>query len=161
MRIRALGGILALAAAIGLGAAVRAEETGSQALDAAWAKAMKAGDLEAVVACYASDAVLWLPGGPEARGTKAIREAYAGMLSANTVTEATLTNTHYETWQNLSMGWGNFTLALQPKQGGAPAVMHGRFTEVAKRIDGKWRYVADHASVDPEPAPAAVPAAKP
>lgn len=132
-----------------------AEATGAEALDAAWVKAMKAGDLEAVVACYAEDAVLWLPGAPEARGSKAIREAYAGMLSANTVTDVSISDTHYETWQDLSLGWGHFVLALQPKQGGAPTIMGGRFLDVAKRIDGKWRYVADHASVGPPAAPAA------
>ena len=147
-------GILACAFALAAFAA-SAAETGAATVDAAWAKAMKAGDLDAVVACYADDAVLWLPGAPEARGSKAIREAYAGMLAANTVTEASITNAHYETRQSLSVGWGNFVLALQPKQGGAPAVMHGRFTDVAKRIKGRWHYVADHASADPAAAPAA------
>jgi len=135
--------------------AASAEETGAAAVDAAWENAMKSGDLDAVVACYAEDAVLWLPGAPEARGSKAIRETYAGMLAANTVTEASIANAHYETCQNLSVGWGNFVLALQPKQGGAPSVIHGRFADVAKRIKGRWHYVADHASADPAPAPAA------
>jgi ketosteroid isomerase-like protein len=35
--------------------------------------------------------------------------------------------------------------------------MTGRFTVVSKKIDGKWKYVVDHASV--EPPPAAKPAA--
>ena len=29
--------------------------------------------------------------------------------------------------------------------------MKGRFTAMAKRIGGKWLYVADHASADPPP----------
>ena len=29
----------------------------------------------------------------------------------------------------------------------------GRYTDVARRIDGQWRYVVDHASNDPPPAP--------
>ena len=155
--LRVIGTLLlgGLAAAVPL---VAAEPTGTEALDAAWMKAMKAGDVEAVMACYASDAVLWFPGAPEARGEKAIREEYAGFFGANTVTDVTITNAHHETWQNLSVGWANFAMTLQPKTGGAPATMHGRYTEVARKIDGKWKYVADHASADPPPA---VPAAKP
>ena len=32
------------------------------------------------MACYASDAVGWFPGDPEAKGEKAIRAVYEGML---------------------------------------------------------------------------------
>ena len=72
------------------------------------------------------------------------------------VTDVTLSNSVYETWQNISTGWGNFTMTLQPRAGGAPVVMKGRYTEVAKQIKGKWLYVADQASADPAPpAPAA------
>lgn len=35
----------------------------------------------------------------------------------------------------------------------AESVVHGRYTEVSKLIDGKWLYVADHASDDPAAAP--------
>lgn len=155
MKIRVAWGILVLVAGLGLAAAASAQEGGAQSVDAAWMKAMKAGDLDAIVACYASDAVMWLPGAPEARGTKAIHDAYAGLLSANTVTDVSITDTHYETWQNLSLGWGHFMMTLQPKAGGAPTIMGGRFLDVAKKIDGKWRYVADHASVEPPPPPPA------
>ena len=160
MRVRAFAGILVVAAAWGLAAPVRAEE-GAASLDAAWMKAMKAGDVDGVVACYASDAVLWFPGAPEARGTKAIRDAYAGLLSANTVSDVVISDTHYETVQNLSLGWGHFIMTLSPKAGGTSTVMGGRFIDVAKKIDGKWRYVADHASVGPPPEPAPATAAKP
>jgi uncharacterized protein (TIGR02246 family) len=150
-------GILGFVLAVGLASTAAAQETGAQSVDAAWMKAMKAGDVDGVVACYASDAVLWLPGAPEARGSKAIHDAYAGMLSANTVTDVSITDTHYESWQNLSLGWGHFMMTLKPKAGGAPTIMGGRFIDVAKKIDGKWRYVADHASVEPPPAAAAAP----
>jgi uncharacterized protein (TIGR02246 family) len=153
MKVRFLTGALALAA-LGFASALLAAD-GAEALDAAWVKAMKAGDVNGVVACYASDAVLWLPGAPEARGGKAIRDTYTGMLSANTVTEVSLTDTHYENAQNLSLGWGHFTMTLQPKAGGAPTIMGGRYIDVAKKVDGKWSYVADHASVGPPPAAAA------
>jgi uncharacterized protein (TIGR02246 family) len=134
--------------------ALMAQDGGIKATDAAWLKAIKANDLEALVACYAPDAVMWLPGAPEARGSKQIREAYDGLLKTFTVKGASLSNTVYQTSGDLSTGWGNFVLELQPKNGGAPGALRGRFTAVSKKIGGKWLYVADNASADPPPPPA-------
>jgi uncharacterized protein (TIGR02246 family) len=153
MRIRTLAGILVAAATLALSAPARAEE-GIELLDKAWVKAMKAGDAQAVSALYAPDALLWLPGAPEARGAKAIHDAYAGLLAANTVTDAVLSDGQYETLQNVSISWGHFILTLTPKAGGVPVIMGGRFSAVAKRIGGKWLYVTDHASAEPPPAAA-------
>jgi len=153
MKLRFLGGALVLSV-FGFTAVALAAD-GAEALDQAWLKGMKAGDANAVAACYADDAVLWLPGAPEARGAKAIHDEYAGLLSANTVTEVSLTDGHYETYKDMSYGWGHFTMTLTPKAGGAPTIMGGRYVDVARKIGGKWRYVADHASTNPPPAPAA------
>jgi hypothetical protein len=46
-------------------------------------------------------------------------------------------------------------MKLQPKKGGDAVVLKGRYTAAAKRIGGQWVYVADHASAEPAPAPAA------
>lgn len=151
MKIRLLAGALMLSALGSASAALAAE--GAEALDQAWMKAMKAGDAAAVAACYASDAVLWLPGAPEAKGAKAILDEYTGLLGANTVTEVSLTDGHYETSRDMSYGWGHFTMTLTPKAGGAPTTMVGRYVDVAKKVGGKWKYVADHASTDPPPSP--------
>jgi uncharacterized protein (TIGR02246 family) len=127
----------------------RAAETGAQALDSQWVKAMKANDLEGVLKTYAPDAVLWLPQVNEARGDKAIRATFEGLLSANTVKEVVLSETGYKTMGNVSVGWGRFSLTLAPKSGGNDVVMLGRFTGVAERRGGRWVYIADHASAEP------------
>jgi ketosteroid isomerase-like protein len=132
--------------------AARGAEGGAAALDAQWVKAMKANNLEGVLACYGADAVLWLPDMAEARGAKAIRDTYAGFLAANTVKDVALINTHYDGAGPISTGWGNFTMTIQPKSGGAPVTMKGRFIDVARQVGGKWVYVADHASGEPAPA---------
>ena len=79
---------------------------------------------------------------------------YAGLLGAYTITDLSLTDTQYETMQNTGIAWGHFIMTLQPKAGGAPTIMGGRFSSVAKMIDGQWRYVVDHASAEPPPVPA-------
>ena len=133
-------------------AAARGQGSSPQSLDAAWTKAMKTNDLDGVVACYASDAVMWFPDAPEARGSKAIRDLYAGYFDAYTVSDAALTNPSYETSGDLSASWGNFVLTLKPKKGGDPVVLKGRYLVAMKRTDGNWLLVADHASATPAPA---------
>ena len=59
----------------------------------------------------------------------------------------------------IDLGTTNSVVAVM--EGGDPVVMKGRFTAVGKQIDGKWQYVADQASAEPAPPPAAAPAAKP
>jgi ketosteroid isomerase-like protein len=133
---------------------LHAAESGAAGVDAAWVKAMKANDVNAVMKTYASDAVAWLPNTPEAKGTQAIRAAYEGLLGANKVQDVVLSDTGYKTAGNQSIGWGKFTLTLAPKAGGAPSTMTGRFTAMAEKRRGKWMYTVDHASADPGPAPA-------
>lgn len=127
--------------------------SGAQAVDEAWRKAITANDLNAIMSSYSKDAVMWLPGASEARGTKAIRKSYADLLAASTVTGATFANTYYQTSGNLSVGWGDFTLNLSPKDGGSPVSLSGRFSVVARKEGGKWVYVVDHASAAPAPPP--------
>jgi uncharacterized protein (TIGR02246 family) len=134
-----------------MAARANAADSGAQIVDAAWISAIKANDIDAVMKCYAPDAIMWLPDAPTARGAKAIRAAYEGLLSANTVKDATLSEVTYRTVGKASLAWGNFSLTLVPKAGGDQVVMKGRFTEVAERRGGKWVYIVDHASAEPAP----------
>lgn len=137
---------LALFGASASSTAATKASSGAQAVDEAWRKAITANDLKAIVSCYSKDAVMWLPGAPEAKGTAAIREAYAGLLAANTVTGASFAQTRYQTSGNLSVGWGDFTVNLSPKSGGSPVALTGRFSVIARKEGGRWVYVVDHAS---------------
>jgi uncharacterized protein (TIGR02246 family) len=151
MRHRSVFAVVLLLVALVVTAGAAAAESGAQIVDAAWLAAVKANDIDAVMKCYAPDAVMWLPNAPSARGAKAIRAAYEGLLSANTVKDATLSDVTYRTVGNTSVAWGRFSLTLAPKAGGDPVVMTGRFTEAAERRGGKWVYIVDHASAEPAP----------
>ena len=132
--------------------AVHAADPATKEVDAAWIKAMKANDVDAVMKCYAPDAIAALPGAPLARGAKAIRATYEGLLSVNTVTGASISEAGHRQTRNVATGWGTFSLTLAPKAGGSPATMTGRYTVVVERRGGKWVYVVDHASAEPAPA---------
>ena len=145
--------ILGIAALISLRSqAAPVREDGVQAVDAAWEKAVEANDLDAVMACYAPDAVAWLPGSPELKGAEAIRQSYKDLFAANTIKDVSFSETHYTTVGERSVGWGRFSLSLVPKGSDRPVVALGRFTEVAERRGGRWVYVVDHASAEPAPA---------
>lgn len=147
----AMAGLLLLTALVPLPATAG---DGAEAVDQAWLRAMRANDIEGTVRTYADNAVAWLPGTGELRGTAAIRAAYQDMLGTNTVTAVSLTDTNYRSAGRLSAGWGHFSLTLTPKAGGAANVLSGRFTTIAERQHGRWVYVVDHASLEP-PAPPA------
>jgi uncharacterized protein (TIGR02246 family) len=128
-----------------------AGEQGAQTVDQAWAKAMKANDLEAVVALYAPDAVAYFPDG-EFKGKEAIRKSWTDFFATFTIKDATSEGT-YETTGDMSVGWGSWSLTVLPKAGGEPIPMKGRASVVVKKIGGKWLYVVDHASVPLPPPP--------
>jgi ketosteroid isomerase-like protein len=129
--------------------------SGVSMVDAAWTKAIQAGDVPALVKCYAADAVLWVPGGPMAKGSKEIKAAYEGYLAAYTVKDAVIKEIGSKTVGANSVAWGTYTMTTVAKAGGSPVTETGRYTEVAKRVGKKWVYTVDHASDDPAPAPAA------
>jgi uncharacterized protein (TIGR02246 family) len=126
--------------------AARAQSVdGVKGLDEAWAAAAKRGDVEAIVALYAPDAVYYPPDSFELRGTAAIRKSYTDWFAAMTIPEATF-DTTYTTSGDLALGYGTATVTMQPKAGGPPQTMKVRVTAVAKKVGGQWKYLADHAS---------------
>jgi uncharacterized protein (TIGR02246 family) len=144
----ALGMVLAAAAATAADVAV-------SDLDKAWTKAMLANDLAAVVALYAPDALMYPPDAMELKGREAIQKGYADFLGSMKCLEAKLTPAGNETHGDTQIGWGRWTLRMGPKAGGDPVLMEGRYMAVARKITGKWLYVADHASAPLPPPPAA------
>jgi len=110
---------------------------------------MVAGDIEALVACYANDAIGWFPDAPPAKGKEGVRQMFAPMLQVNTV-KVDFTNTHYQACgSDMAVGWGEYTITVTPKAGGAATTVTGRFSEALKKEGGKWVYAMDHASANP------------
>jgi ketosteroid isomerase-like protein len=131
---------------------VVAAEHGAQLTDQAWTRAMKANDVEAIMALYAPDAVAYFPDG-DFKGKPAIRKSWTDFLGMFTVKDATSEGT-YDTTGDTSLGWGYWSMTVIPKAGGEPMVMKGRATVIVKKIGGKWLYTVDHASVPLPPPPA-------
>ena len=126
----------------------------ADSVGAAWIKAVKAGDLDAVVKLYATDAVAWFPDEAQHNGAAAIRASYKALFEMFTVVDATLSNSHHFGDAEHRTNWGNFSLTLKQKSDGKTVPMAGRYTDVQEKRDGRWVYVVDHASAEPAPSPA-------
>lgn len=143
----AMAGVLAM-----LASPLMASDTPDSA-QACWKPAFEASDADAVAQCYAPDAVLWLPGMAMMQGRDAIREGHVGFFSAFKVKSITLTPMGGSTVGDDATGWGTFSLVVVSKEDGKETASAGRYTDVSRKIDGRWMYVVDHASDDPPAAP--------
>ena len=133
------------------GAAMAADEGPSAG--ECFTTAFKAGDAEAVAACYAEDGIIWFPGGPMAQGRPAIRDGFAHFfseVSGKTIKDVVLTELgHVMGEGDTRTAWGTYEIRMVDKATGAEVVQRGRYTDVSKRIDGRWLYLVDHPSDDP------------
>lgn len=122
---------------------------------ACWKPAFMAGDADAVAKCYATDAVLWLPGAPIMQGREAIRAGYVDFFAGMTIKSVTLTEMGRSVSGDQAGSWGTFSMVYVSKADGKEITDVGRYTDVSRKIDGQWQYLVDHASADPAaPAPA-------
>lgn len=121
-----------------------------------WKPAFEAADADAVAACYAEDAVLWLPGAPKMQGREAIRAGYADFFSNFSIKSVSLTEDGKVAEGEYVTAWGSFALVIVSRADGKEIPQVGRYSDVSRKVNGHWVYVMDHASDDP---PAATQAA--
>lgn len=138
------GGLCAAGGAI-------AAETETSASDC-FVAGFKSGNADTVAACYAEDAIIWFPGGSMAKGRAAIRDGFAHFLGGVTVKDAVLTTIGEAAMGDTRTAWGTYVITVVDKTTKAETVQSGRFTDVSKKIDGRWLYIVDHPSDDPAPA---------
>ena len=122
------------------------------ALDERFVTAVLAGDADRVATCYARDAVMFPPDKPAFRGQAHIRHEFGEFLGAMKVTMFIFEPDGYALSGDLASSWGTWKMRVTPRAGGDPVVLVGRASSTARKIGGKWVYVADHASFFPLPA---------
>ena len=94
-----------------------------------------------------------------AKGRTAIRDGFAHFLGGFTVKGVQMTEIGHEGVGDARVAWGTYAIRAVEKASGAEFTQAGRFTDVQKKIDGRWLYVVDHPSDDPPATPAAPAAA--
>ena len=115
--------------------------------------AFESNNADAVAACYAQDAIIWFPGGSKAEGRAAIRDGFAHFLGGFTVKSVQMTPIGHQSVDDLHVGWGTYAIRAVDKASGAEFTQNGRYTDLQKKIDGRWLYVVDHPSDDPPAKP--------
>lgn len=118
-----------------------------QALQDAFMTAILNNDADAIAACYAEDAVNFTLDSMMGTGPESARESWGNFFSAFEVQKAELSEKHLEVHGDTAIAWGLFTIVATPREGGDPVEFRGRYMDVARDIDGRWLYVADHASM--------------
>jgi len=129
-----------------LGTAVQANDS-PEALQEAFMAALRANDAAGLAACYTDDAVNFPVDSLVGTGPASVMASWNGFFSAFKVVEANLSRGHLETHGDTAIAWGLFTLLAEPAGGGDAVEMKGRYMDVSRNVDGKWLYVADHASM--------------
>jgi uncharacterized protein (TIGR02246 family) len=97
------------------------------------------GDVDAIVACYAEDAVLLPPGGASHQGAENIRARYESLLSQNRL-EVRMDVESIEVEGSLAFSRGFTRGRRVPKDGSPPREIADRYLMVLRReSNGGWR----------------------
>ena len=152
MHARNRFGTTMLLCGLALAAGIAAAQEPTASAGDCFIAGFESGDPDAVAACYAEDAIMWFPGGPLAKGRAAIRDGFAGFMANMTITDVELAEMGQETMGDTKVAWGTYAIGMVDKATQAASVERGRYTDVQKKIDGRWLYIVDHPSDDPAPA---------
>ena len=127
-----------------------------QANETQWNQDWLAKDSNKIVAHYADDAVLIVPGTPAVTGKDAIAKSLAGMLTDPALSfKFQAAKTDVAKSGDLAYTQGSYTLTFTDPQTKQVINDHGNYvTTYRKQTDGSWKAVADIATSDvPPPAP--------
>ena len=128
----------------------------------AFAKACAAGDIPGVIALYEDDAtVIWPNEGEVAHGRTEIEKLAPSLCKSGQPTPKLKSQNSKQVAPDYIVNVGMWD-ATATGPDGKPVTSEVRTTEVIHRVDGKWRYTVDHASIGlpPLPAAAAIPTSK-
>lgn len=119
-----------------------ADESAIRDLNASWFRIYNRHDAAVLAALYADDAVLMMPGYPEARGRAAIQAAY--QRDMDSMTKAGYMNnqgTNSEIGVSGDVAWESNSFNITDKAG--KKIDAGKYVTVFARKDGKWAIIRD------------------
>ena len=125
----------------------------ARGVEEAFARACGAGDVKAVMALYADDAVAVWPGqGAEAKGKADIEKMAAGLCTGRPGASMVL-----KSLKAFPLGDAHIATVAHwedtgTRPNGTRVTVPVRSTEVLVKKDGAWRYLVDHASIGTAPA---------
>jgi len=122
----------------------------SEDLDRRFTEAMSRKDLDAAMACFWNDPDLVVVlGGHVHRGPDAVRDAIKELFDQNESVRLEVNEVSYVPVGDGIMAVGTATYELKPTSG-PRQLMVERWSDLRRKIDGRWVYVLDHATTLPE-----------
>ncbi len=117
-------------------------------LDRRFAEAVRQKDLDAAMACFwnSPDLVVVIDGAVQ-RGPAAVRKGMEQLFAQNPV-KLEINEITYLTSGDGVIGVGTATFDFQPA-GGQRHLMVERWSDLRRKVDGRWVYVLDHTTVVP------------
>lgn len=128
------------------GSVVQAFES-PEALQEGFMAALRSENIDAMAECYAPGAVNFPLDSMIGHGPGSARASWGGFFEQFDVVSAELSENELVQEGDLAAAWGLFTVIARPAEGGASVTLVGRYMDVARPIDGRWLYIADHASM--------------
>jgi uncharacterized protein (TIGR02246 family) len=123
-------------------------EAGNADLDRRFLAAMSNKDLEAAMACFAQSpdlvAVIW---GNELRGPEQLREAMAALFRSYDEIRLVIDRVREFRSGDAVIAVGQATYEFKAR--GVPTRLTEIWTDVRRKVNGRWVYVLDHAEVLP------------
>jgi len=119
-------------------------------LDRRLTEAIGRKDLDATMACFWNDPDLAVVlGGNVYRGSDAVRDAMRELFDRNESITLEVNEITYHSSGDGVIGVGTATYDLKPS-GGPRRLVVERWSDLRRKIDGRWVYVLDHATVMPK-----------
>jgi ketosteroid isomerase-like protein len=155
LRVLGLGVLIAMVflsvACVTSGGAMRpADRAAAEELGRRFTEAMSRKDLDGAMSCFwnSPELIVVLFGNVQ-RGYDSVRSGIAAMFEQNETVKLTINEISYVPAGNMIMAVGTATYDLKPKGGPAMQLVE-RWTDLEQRIDGRWVYVLDHATMVPK-----------
>jgi len=113
-------------------------------------EAMSRKDLEGAMSCFwnSPELIVVLFGNVQ-RGYDSVRSSIAAMFEQNETVKLTVNEISYVRVGSMVMAVGTATYDLKPKGASAMQLVE-RWTDLEKKIGGRWVYVLDHATMVPK-----------
>jgi ketosteroid isomerase-like protein len=151
-----IAGLLLLAGCASSGATTAksltaADLAGAKDLARRFVESINRKDLDGTMACvWNSPDMIWVNFGTVVRGYDGFRGGLAQMFDQNETVRIEVTEISYVPVGDMIMAVGTATIDLQPKDGGPSQHIVERWTDLERKIDGRWVYVLDHTTLVPK-----------
>jgi ketosteroid isomerase-like protein len=143
-------GIFGLAACATTGV-TQSDLAGAKDLAKRFVDSINRKDLDGTMACvWNSPEMIWVSFGTVVRGYDGFRGGMQQMFSQNDKVSIAVTDISYVPVGDVIMAVGTAAIDLQPKDGGQSQHIVERWTDLEKKIGGRWVYVLDHTTLVPQ-----------